>query len=84
AYAHVDVAGKIVVLEWGDPDDPHGVSMRGDPHFKASAAADRGAAGVLLLAPPGMGRPALDSETRAALSVPVAVINPARTEEVRA
>lgn len=84
AYAHVDVAGKVVVLEWGDPDDPHGVSMRGDPHFKASAAADRGAAGVLLLAPPGMGRPALDSETRAALSVPVAVINPARTEEVRA
>ncbi|NIS30723.1 MAG: hypothetical protein GWN07_10495, partial [Actinobacteria bacterium] len=42
------------------------------------------AAGVLMLAPEGMGRPALENEIRTALSIPVAVVNPERVDDVRA
>jgi aminopeptidase YwaD len=83
-YAHLDLTGKVAVVEWGDPDDPHGVSLRGDPHFKATVIAGREAAGLLLLLPPGMGRPSLASETRTAISIGVGVLNPERAEEVRA
>lgn len=84
ADAHIDLDGKVVVLEWGDPDAPHGVSMRGDPHFKATVAAGRGAAAAIVLAPEGMGRPQLDGETRAALSIPVVVANGTRADDLRA
>ena len=83
-FAHIDLTEKVVVLEWGDPDAPHGVSMRGDPHFKATVAAGRGAAGVLVIAPEGMGRPDIASETRAALGVPVAVVNGESADAIRA
>lgn len=73
-YAHLDISGSIVVLEWGDPDAPHGVSLRGDPHFKATVAAGRDAAGVILLAPAGMDLPDLANETRSSLAVPVLVV----------
>jgi hypothetical protein len=84
AYVHVDLTDRVVVLEWGDPDAPHGVSMRGDPHFKGTVAAGRDAAGVILLAPRGMALPTVDSETRAALSVPVVVVSGAHADAVRA
>jgi len=83
-YARMDISGRIVVLEWGDPDAAHGMSQRADPHFKATVAAGRDAAGVLLLAPDGMDLPALTNEIRNALSVPVAIVSSARAEEVRA
>ena len=37
-YARMDISGRIVVVEWGDPDAPHGMSLRGDSHFKAMEA----------------------------------------------
>jgi len=83
-YARMDIAGKVVVLEWGDPDAPHGVSMRGDPHFKATVAAGRDAAAAIILAPAGMALPSLDTETRSALSIPVAIASGQRADEIRA
>jgi hypothetical protein len=82
-YARMDIADKIVVLEWGDPDDVHGGSMRGDPHFKATVAAGRDAAGVILLAPAGMGRPGLEDEIRSALAIPVVLVNATHADLVR-
>jgi aminopeptidase YwaD len=83
ADARLDVEGKVVVLEWGDPDATGGSSMRSDPHFKATVAAGRGAMAVILLAPEGMGRPDIASETRNALSIPVILVNAAYADIVR-
>ncbi len=83
-YARMDVTGRIVVLEWGDPDVPHGVSMRGDPHFKGTVMAGRNAAAAIILAPAGMDLPLLDGETRATLSVPVVIVSGAHANTVRA
>jgi len=82
--ARIDIRDRVVVLEWGDPDAPHGGGLRGDPHFKATVAAGRDAAGVLLLAPAGMPLPALDAETRAMLGLPVGIVAGARAEALRA
>jgi Peptidase family M28/PDZ domain len=82
-FSHVDLTDKIVVVEWGDPDAPHGESLRGDPHFKATVAAGRKAAGILLLAPPGLDLPSLDDETRASLEIPAAIISGDVAETVR-
>ena len=73
-YARMDISGRIVVVEWGDPDAPHGMSLRGDSHFKAMEASGRGAAGLLVLAPEGMRLPDPSDETRAALSIPVVMV----------
>ena len=74
-YARMDIAGRIVVVEWGDPDAPHGMSLRGDSHFKAMEASERGAAALLVLAPDGMRLPDPSDETRAALSIPVVMVS---------
>ena len=74
-YARMDISDKIVVVEWGDPDAPHGASLRGDPHFEATVAAGRDAAGMLLLAPRGMELPLPDNEMRGFLGIPVAVVS---------
>ncbi|MGE0160204.1 MAG: M28 family peptidase [Gemmatimonadales bacterium] len=73
-FARLDISDKIVIVEWGDPDDPHGAGVRGDPHFKATVAAGRDAAGILILAPVGLALPTPDAEMRAALGIPVGVI----------
>jgi len=73
-FARLDISNKIVVVEWGDPDDLHGTGLRSDPHFKATVAAGRGASAILLLAPEGMGRPSMDDEIRAGLQIPVVVV----------
>ncbi|MGD2044667.1 MAG: M28 family peptidase [Gemmatimonadota bacterium] len=82
-FSHTDLNGKIVVVEWGDPDDPHGTGLRGDPHFKATVAAGRDAAAIILLAPVGMGRPTLGDEIRAAIGIPVVVVNADVAADVR-
>jgi aminopeptidase YwaD len=74
-FARMDISDKIVIVEWGDPDDPHGTSVRGDPHFKATVAAGRGAAGILILAPVGLELPSLGDELRAALPIPVGIVS---------
>ena len=71
----MDISGRIVVVEWGDPDAPHGMSLRGDSHFKAMEASERGAAALLVLAPDGMRLPDPSDETRAALSIPVVMVS---------
>ena len=82
-FARIDISERIVVVEWGDPDAPHGTSLRGDPHFKATVAAGRGAAGIVVLAPEGMDLPALADETRAQLAIPTAMVSGALAETVR-
>jgi hypothetical protein len=82
-FARMDVTGKVVVLEWGDPDAPHGSSLRADPHFKATVMAGRDALGAIILAPEGMPLPDLDGETRAALAIPAVVVGGARADELR-
>lgn len=82
--AHTPVAGRIVVAEWGDPDVPSGRSLRADPHFKATIAAGRDAAGLLVLLPEGMDFPGLAEETRNQLSIPVGVVSGPAAETVRA
>jgi aminopeptidase YwaD len=72
--SHMKVAGKILVVEWGDPDDPSGRSMRGEPHFKATMAAARGAAGLLVLLPSGMELPTPEGEIRNPLPIPVVAV----------
>ena len=82
-FARLDISDKIVVVEWGDPDDLHGGGLRGDPHFKATVAAGRDAAAILLLAPVGMGPPALSDEIRAGLQIPVIVVRDEIAEVIR-
>lgn len=79
----IDLTGKVSVFDWGDPDAPHGMSLRGDPHFKATVAAGRDAAGVLLLAPEGMALPGPADEVRGMLDIPVAIVAGSRAEEIR-
>ena len=82
-FTHLDVTGKIMVVEWGDPDATHGRSIRADPHFKATVAAGRDAAGLLVLLPEGMGLPRLDQETRNALAIPVGTVSGQAAQAVR-
>lgn len=82
--ARIDLSGKVVVLEWGDPDAAHGMSLRGEPHFKATVSQGRDAAGVLLLAPQGSTLPLVDDETRGMLDIPVAVVAGDHADQVRA
>ncbi len=82
-FAKMDISDKVVVVEWGDPGAPHGGSLDSDPHFKATVAAGRDAAGILLLAPKGMELPSLDEETRSSLQIPVAILSGDAAETVR-
>jgi hypothetical protein len=82
-YAHLDLTDRVVVVEWGDPDSPHGTSLRSDSHFKATVAAGRGAAGIVVLLPAGMAMPDLGAETRAMLGIPAAVVTDAAAQIMR-
>jgi len=83
AYAHLDVTGKILVVEWGDPSTPSGGGLRADPHFKATVAAGRKAAGLVVLLPEGMPLPSMDEEIRKALEIPVAAASGALAGALR-
>lgn len=82
-YPHLDLEGKIVVLEDGDPRTHSGQSLYANPHFKATVAAGRGAAGVLVLLPEGANLPDLTFETRPSLGVPVAAVRGAAADALR-
>ena len=82
-FARLDISNKIVVVEWGDPDDLHGTGLRSDPHFKATVAAGRDAAAILLLSPEGMGPPSMGDEIRAGLQIPVVVVRDEVAESIR-
>jgi len=73
-FSHMNVSGKILVVEWGDPQSPSGRSVRTDAHFKATVAAGRKAAGLLVLMPEGMELPSPAAETRNPLTIPVVAV----------
>ena len=81
-FTQIDVRGKILVVEPGAPQGGHG-SIMANPHFKATVAAGREAAGVLLLLDEGESLPELEAETRQALKIPVAAIHGDAAEAVR-
>ncbi len=75
AYEHLDLTGRIAVVDWGDPDVMNGQpSQRADPHFKATVAAARHAAALVVLLPEGMALPSPQDEIRRQLSIPVVVV----------
>ena len=75
AYAHLDVTGKVMVVEWGDPDGAAGRSLRADPHFKATVAAGRGASALVVLMPEGSSLPSPAEEIRNTLAIPVLAVS---------
>lgn len=82
-YAHLDIDGKIVVVESADPHRPEVATVSGDPHHKASIAAGRGAAGVLILLGEGESLPQPEAETRPGLKIPAAAISGQATASIR-
>ena len=83
-YEHLDLEGKIVVVEWGDPDAPHGESIRADPHFKAISAEDHNATGIIVLLPEGWSPRLPDDEIRATLGIPAIVVHAGLANSLRA
>ena len=77
-----DVRGRLLVVETGDPDSPGGRSVRADPYLKATIAARRGAAGLLILLPDGP-LPAIDVERRESLPIPVVAVRGAAADRIR-
>ena len=73
-YAHIDLNGKIVVVEVGDPASQSGRSLQGDPHFKATVAAGRGALGIVVLFPEGHPLPEIDTEQRPSTKIPAVAV----------
>jgi hypothetical protein len=84
AFTRADVRGRVVVVEAGDPDSPGSRSVRADPHFKATIASRRGAAGVVVLLAEGATLPDISGESRASLPVPVVAVAGTRAELLRA
>lgn len=82
-YAHLDIQGKIVVVEGGDPHQSDVPTISGEPHHKASIAAGRGAAGILILLPEGESLPRPESESLPALKIPAAGISGPAASSVR-
>jgi hypothetical protein len=82
-YAHLELEGKVVVVEGSDPHGSGANTMAGDPHFKASVAAGRGAAAVVVLLQEGQSLPDPVTEQRPAVKVPVIAISGRLAQEVR-
>src|SRR5690606_11737882 len=69
AYAHADLTDALVLVEAEWP----GLSgMRADPHFRATVAQGRGAAGLVLLLPEDRELPLTEDEVRPFVRIPVA------------
>ena len=83
AFAHLELEGKIVVVEGADPHGGGTPTMAGDPHFKATVAAGRGAAAILVLLPEGQPLPDPISERRPAVKIPALAISGEVAEMVR-
>jgi hypothetical protein len=83
AFATAEVRGRLLVVEAGDPDSSGGRSIRADPYFKATVAARRGAAALLILDPDGA-LPRVAEEDREVLPIPVASVAGAAAERIRA
>lgn len=75
-----EIRGRIAVVEGGASE---GAGLYSDPHFKATVAAGRGAAGLLILLPEGHPLPDLAHEARPAVGIPVAAVTGAAADDVR-
>jgi hypothetical protein len=82
-YAHLDIQGKIVVVEGANPHGGQGGSVAGDPHHKASIAAGRGAAAVLILLEEGQPLPSPEREERPSVRIPALAISGGSAEAIR-
>jgi len=83
AYAHLELEGKLVVVEAADPHGSDASTMAGDPHFKATVAAGRGAAGIVVLLSEGEALPDPMLEGRPAVKIPAIAISAAKAGEIR-
>lgn len=80
-YAHMDLEGKIVVVEGASPE---GVGPMGsDPHHKATVAAGRGASAVLVLLEEGQDLPEPERETRPEVKIPALAVTGLAAEALR-
>jgi aminopeptidase YwaD len=82
-YAHLDIEGKIVVVEGADPHGSERPTLAGDPHHKASIAAGRGAAAVLVLLEEGQSLPDPVAENRPSVRIPALAISGPAAQAVR-
>ena len=82
-YAHLDIEGKIVVVEGADPHAAGGSPLSGDPHHKASIAAGRGAAAVLVLLEEGQPLPDPVVEMRPSVRIPAVAVSGGAARAVR-
>ena len=82
-YAHLDIEGKIVVVEGADPHAAGGSPLAGDPHHKASIAAGRGAAAVLVLLEEGQSLPDPVTEMRPSVRIPAVAVSGTAAQAVR-
>lgn len=83
AYAHLDLEGKIVVVEAADPHPTGTNTLAGDLHFKSSVAAGRGAAGILILLSDGQVLPRPEAEPKPYVGIPAIAISASRANRVR-
>lgn len=83
-YGDLSLEGRVVVVEDGDPLSPGGTSLESQSHYKASEAARRGAAGLVVLLADGGDLPELAGETRPRAAIPVAAVRGAAAEALRA
>ncbi len=83
-YGGLALGGRVVVVEDGDPLAPTGTSLEGQSHYKASEAARRGAAALVVLLADGGDLPELAGETRPRAAIPVAAVRGAAAEALRA
>ena len=83
AYARLELEGKIVVVEGGGPHGSGAMTMAGNPHRKASGAAERGAAGFLVLLAEGELLPDLIAEQRTSVRMPAGAIAGAAAQAIR-
>jgi hypothetical protein len=82
-FTRMEVDGKILVVEAGDPDNSGGGGLRADPHFKATVAAGRRAAALVILLPEGDALPSPDEEIRNTLAIPVVAVSGAVAQAIR-
>jgi aminopeptidase YwaD len=82
-FAHLDIEGKIVVVEGANPHGSGSGSVAGDPHHKAAIAAGRGASAIIILLEEGRGLPAPELEERPAVKIPALAISGDLAEAVR-
>jgi aminopeptidase YwaD len=82
-YAHLDLEGKIVVVEAADPHPSGTNTVAGDLHFKSSVAAGRGASGIIFLLSHDQTLPRPEVEAKPSLSIPAIAISASRADEIR-